>query len=62
MTKNNGDEKYFRDIIYMPDSELTWCTIPEPGGTTSILRKAVDPHLRKENLSLFLWNSSSILA
>jgi len=50
------------DMFYMPDSELTWCTIPEPGGTTSILRKAVDPHLRKENLSLFLWNSSSILA
>ena len=41
---------------------LTWCTIPEPGGTTSMSWKADDPHLRKANLSLFLWNSSSILA
>lgn len=41
---------------------ITWCTIPEPGGTTSMLRKAFDPHLRKANLSLFLWNSSSIFA
>ena len=41
---------------------ITWCTIPEPGGTTSMFWKAVDPHLRKANLSLFLWNSSSIFA
>ena len=49
-------------LSHLLPNYFTWCTIPEPGGTTSMLRKAVDPHLRKANLSLFLRNSRSILA
>lgn len=41
---------------------FTWCTIPEPGGTTNIFWKALEPHLRKPNLSLLRLNSSSMFA
>ena len=41
---------------------FTWWTIPEPGGMISMLWNAVDPHLRQANHSLFLSNSSSMLA
>ena len=36
---------------------LTWCTIPDPGGTTSMFLNAVEPHFKNANLSLFRSNS-----
>lgn len=41
---------------------ITWWTIPDPGGTTSMLLKAFEPHFKNANLSLLRWNSSSIFA
>lgn len=38
-------------------SKLTWCTMPEPGGTINILLNAFAPHLRNLNRSLFRSNS-----
>jgi hypothetical protein len=40
----------------------TWCTIPEPCGTTKRLLKAEDAHLRQAKHSLFCSNSSSMFA